>query len=106
MRVSSKTLALCLMAVVGNAHAAEAKIAKWTDADGTTHFGDAQFAPPTATEVKVTEANGMTAPEEVPTRSSQGPVWTVIDQAPKQNKIGWRSKGAGPQSGPVSPSQR
>jgi hypothetical protein len=94
------------MAVLGTAHAAEDKIATWTDADGTTHFGDAQFAPPTATAVEVTPVNGMTAPEEVSNRSSQGPVWTVIDQAPKQNKVGWRSKGAGPQSGHVSRSQR
>ena len=107
MRVCTTALALCLTAVLGSAHAAENKVVMWTDAAGVTHFGDAQFAPAKATEVDVAPANGMTAPDNTPTSGhSSGPVWTVIDQAPKQNRIGWRAKSEGPKNGPISPSHR
>ncbi len=111
MRVCRSALALCLMAGLGAAHAADNKagntVATWTDADGTTHYGDAQFAPATATEVIVAPANAMEAPTSAPSsRRSGGPVWTVIDQPPKQNKVGWRSKSEGPKNGPISPSHR
>ena len=107
MRVCRAALTLCLMAVLGTAQASEVRIAKWTDSNGVTHFGDAQFAPATAKEVDVPPANGMNAPATMPNRQrASGPVWTVIDQAPKQNKVGWRSKGQAPQSGPVTPTHR
>lgn len=102
MRVSSTALALCLMAVLGNTHAADNRIAKWTDSDGVIHFSDTQFAPPTATEVNVAPANGMAAPAAQASSSpGGGPVWTVIGAAQKQNRIGWRSKGDGPKNGPI-----
>jgi hypothetical protein len=106
MRVCRSALALCLMAGLGTAQAADDKIARWTDEDGITHFSDVQFAPASAARVDVTPTNGMTAPTDVPTSTSTGPVWTVIDQAPRQNKVGWRSKSQGPRSGHISPSRR
>ncbi len=106
MRVCRVALTLCLMAVLGAAHANDDRIARWVDADGVTHFGDASIAPVEATEVQVVATNGMDNPGDVDLGSSRGPVWTVIDPAPKQNKKGWRSKGEKPKSGPISPSQR
>lgn len=108
MRVCRAALALCLMAALGTAQAADDRIARWTAADGITHFGDAQFAPATATEVNLTPTNGMSAPIGAPTgsRHNNGPSWTVIDLAPKQNRIGWRLKSQGPRSGPVSAPRR
>ena len=107
MRVCRSALALCLMAVVSTAYAADDRIARWTDASGITHFGDPGSAPVGAAEVAVAPTNGMDVPQGAPeSRSSNGPVWTVIDQAPKSNKVGWRAKGQRTNSGPISPSQR
>ncbi len=107
MRVGSIVLTLSLMAAMGSAQADDVKIATWTDANGVVHFGDTRFAPASAVEVEVAPANGMTVPAVASTGSTaRGPVWTVIDQAPKQNKHGWRSKGDGPKYGHISPSQR
>lgn len=107
MRVCRYALTLCLMAVLGSAHASDDGIARWVDNEGVTHFGDARIAPAQAIEVEVAATNGMDAPANVSAgRRSQGPVWTVIDQAPKQNKVDWRSKGQGPENGHISPSQR
>ena len=107
MRVCTLALTLCLTAVLGAAHANDETIARWVDDQGVTHFGDASIAPAEAIEVQVAATNGMDTPSDVAlSNRSSGPVWTLIDQAPKQNKIGWRSKGTGPQRGHISPSQR
>lgn len=107
MRVCKSALALCLTAVLGSAHAADQKVAKWVDSNGVTHFGDVQFAPATAVQLDLAPTNGMSVPANVPASGYRsGPVWTVIDQAPKQNRIGWRSSGQAPKSGPISPSHR
>jgi hypothetical protein len=107
MKVCKVALTLCLMAVIGAAHANDNNIVRWVDDQGVTHFGDARIGPAEATEVQVAATNGMDKPSGVASSSKRnGPVWTVIDQAPKQNKNGWRSKGAGPRSGPIAPSQR
>ena len=107
MRGTGQALALCLMAVVGTAHAANNdQVVSWVDSDGVTHFGDPSFAPSGATEVAVAPANGMDVPTVVPGNNSRGAVWTVIEQAPKQNKVGWRSKGQRPPNGHIRPSQR
>jgi hypothetical protein len=103
MRVCRVAFTLCLMAVLGAAHANNHEVVRWVDDRGTTHFGDAHLAPAEATEVEIASANGMETPKDVPSGSrSRGPVWTVIDQAPRQNKVGWRSKGYTPRN----PSQR
>lgn len=107
MRVCRFALALCLIAVTGTVQASDDKIARWKDANGVTQFGDASSAPAGASEVRVEPANSMDVPQGAPdSRSSSGPVWTVIDQAPKNNRVGWRSKGQRTASGPISPSQR
>jgi hypothetical protein len=95
---------LCLMAASGMA---DDSVARWVDSNGVTHFGSPQFAPADAARVPVNPANGMAAPAQVPaTSGSSGTVWTVIDLPPRQNRVGWRSKGDGPNNGPISPSQR
>jgi len=91
MRICRSALALSLIAVIGTAQAGDDRIARWTDADGITHFGDARFAPATATAVEIAPTNGMTVPTNAPASSSKGPAWTVISRAPKQNPIGWRA---------------
>ena len=106
MRVCRVALSLCLMAVIGAAHANDNEVARWVDDQGITHFGDAHLAPAEATQVEIASTNGMERPGDVPQASSRGPVWTVIDQAPKQNKVGWRAKGQTPRSGHIRPSQR
>ena len=101
--------ALCLTAALtfSTPLAADDTIARWVDADGVTHFGNLQFAPQHATRISMAPVNGMDVPEQVPdTSSAGGPVWTVIDRQPPQNRIGWRSKSQGPASGHISPSQR
>jgi hypothetical protein len=107
MKLCRVALTLCLMAALGAAHANANNITRWVDDQGVTHFGDASLAPAEATEVQVAATNGMDKPSGIASSSRHnGPVWTVIDQAPKQNKRGWRAKGVGPRSGPISPSQR
>jgi len=104
-----RALALCLMTASGicTPLAADESIVRWVDAQGAIHYGNALAAPTHATPVSLAPANGMVAPSEVPQSSRKaGPVWTVIDLPPKQNPTGWRGKGEGPNSGPVSPSQR
>jgi len=80
--------------------AAAETVARWVDADGITHFGDAQLAPSHA-ELEIIEAtNGMEAPE---IRSSgtaaTGPTWSLIPLPPKKNPKGWRGKGEGVRPG-------
>jgi hypothetical protein len=101
--------ALCLAAAltVSAPLTADDTIARWVDEDGNTHFGNLQFAPRNATRVSMAPVNVMDVPEEAPpSTGARGPVWTVIDRQPRQNKIGWRSKGEGPNRGHISPSQR
>ena len=108
MSILRSAFATCLLAVLSAyVNAADDRIATWTDAEGVTHFGDPGTAPVDASEVLVAPTNGMDAPAQtVQSRSSNGPVWTVIDQPEKNNRIGWRAKGQRPASGHVSPSQR
>lgn len=92
---------------LGSGAALGEEIARWVDDQGVTHFGNTQFAPVDASLLKVKPANGMDVPLNVSSKPAvSGPTWTRIDKAPKQNKKGWRSKGEGPQNGPVSPSHR
>ena len=107
MKFRRHALTFCLMAATGVVSAnasADETVARWVDEDGVTHFGSPQFAPSTATSVRVAPTNGMDAPENTATvqSSASRPVWTVIGQAEKQNRIGWRAKGQKPQSGPVA----
>ncbi len=100
---------LCFAAAlaVSTPLAADESIARWVDADGVTQFGNVQFAPDDATRLSMAPTNGMDVPEALPRSSSaRGPVWTVINRQPRQNRVGWRSKGEGPKYGHVSPSQR
>jgi hypothetical protein len=107
-RLGALTLGLMAASAICAPLAADESIVRWVDAEGVTHYGNAQLAPANATAVSLAPANGMVAPTGgVSTQSrSSGPVWTVIDRQPKQNRIGWRTKGEGPNSGPVSPPQR
>ena len=106
-RAAASALCLTAMLAVSAPLAADETIARWVDDEGTTHFGNLQFAPSNATLVSTAPANGMDVPAQTPGSSAaRGPVWTVIDRAPRQNRIGWRSKGDGPNSGLISPSQR
>lgn len=81
---------------------ADQSVASWVDDQGVTHFGNVQFAPDNAKLLQVADANRMDVPKNVPTDSATGPTWSVIEQAPKQNRKGWRAKGEGPQNGPVN----
>lgn len=86
----------------GSNFASAEEIASWTDAQGVTHFGNTQFAPASARTLNVKSANRMDVPASVPSSSGSGQTnWVVIDQAPKQNKKGWRAKGDGPRNGPI-----
>ena len=98
---------LILLLGFGSGTALGEEVARWVDDQGVTHFGNTQFAPEDASLLKVKPANGMDVPLNLSSKPAVGgPTWTVIDKAPKQNKKGWRSKGEGPQNGPVSPSHR
>ena len=94
---------LILTAVAATGAMAEESIASWVDDQGVTHFGNRQFAPDNAKMLEVADTNRMDIPKNVPADTSNGPTWSVIEQAPKQNKKGWRSKGDGPRYGPVTP---
>jgi hypothetical protein len=87
---------------------ADDAVARWIDADGVTHFSDRQFAPAHADVQRIESANGMTTPlgNDTGVRRADGPVWTLISLPPKHNPNGWRSKGEGPRSGPISQSGR
>lgn len=103
--IAAGRLAAGLVIVLGaqGAVAAEA-VARWVDADGITHFSDRQFAPAHADVQRVDSANGMASPPGTGTDVSRadGPVWTLISLPPKHNPNGWRGKGEGPRSGPIS----
>lgn len=68
------------------------EIARWVDADGITHFGNPQFAPPQAYEaVYVEPTNGMTAPQAPVTRiTSTGPAVVTLERPRMRNKAGFR----------------
>ena len=98
--------AAATLSIVSSPVSAE-EIARWVDDQGVTHFGDTQFAPENASMVNIKSANRMDVPPNtLASSNSDGPTWTVIDRAPKQNKKGWRGKGDGPNHGPYSPRSR
>ena len=107
MSLLRSALALCLLVVLGTAaQATEDRIATWTDAQGVTHFGDPGAAPAGAAEVVVAPTNAMDVPAPTAPTKTRGPVWTVIDQPAKNNRVGWRAKGQHLTSGPISRPQR
>ena len=69
-------------------------VVKWVDANGVTHFGDAQFAPQAGAEqIELQEANGMDVPDlrvldrtEAP-RALNG---VVVKRQHTKNPRGWR----------------
>ena len=85
-------LACSTLFVTGSAAADE--VVKWVDADGVTHFGNAQFAPREGAErVDLKEANGMDAPnlmilERAPEYRQLNGV--VVERAHVKNPRGWR----------------
>ncbi|MGE0623133.1 MAG: DUF4124 domain-containing protein [Pseudomonadales bacterium] len=95
---------LILTVALSSAHVAAAEtVARWVDANGITHFGDVQLAPPHAELERIGPANAMDAPAVQATGSSAtGPSWSLINRPPKQNPKGWRAKGDGVRHGPVS----
>lgn len=99
------TACLILTTLLPAAHAAAGEtVARWVDADGITHYGNAQFAPTHAELEVVQPANAMDAPTVRPASSaSTGPTWSLIPLPPKQNPKGWRTKGEGVRNGPISP---
>lgn len=83
--------------------AADESVASWVDDQGLTHFGNTQLAPDDATTFKVAVTNSMDVPKNVPSlNKGTGPIWTVIEQPPKQNKKGWRNKGDRPRNGYIN----
>ena len=74
--------------------AVAADVVKWVDENGTTHFGNAQFAPSGAGEaVALQPANAMDAPNTDILRQHEVrmPMNAVtIDKKHKTNPRGWR----------------
>ncbi len=107
MRSSQKAVrligGLLLTAGVATGAMAEESVASWVDDQGVTHFGNPQFAPDSAKMLEVADTNRMDIPKNAPADTANGPTWSVIELAPKQNKKGWRGKGDGPRNGPISP---
>lgn len=99
------TACLILTTLLPTAHVTAGEtVARWVDADGTTHYGNVQFAPTHAELEVVKPANSMDAPKVQPASSaSTGPTWSLITLPPKQNPKGWRSKGDGVENGPINP---
>ena len=96
-------LVLSLLLAAAASAAADETVARWIDADGTTHYGDVQFAPSHADLQSVGPANGMDVPVvQTGVPVSSGPSWSLINLPPKKNPIGWRSKGDGPNNGPIN----
>ena len=68
-------------------------VVTWTDADGVTHFGNAQFAPAgKGARVDMQPANGMDVPDasSVKNRVTGQPNITVLDRKVVKNPRGFR----------------
>lgn len=100
------TMTLLVLISATSAVADAEPIARWVDEDGITHFGDRQFAPSTAETIEISRPNGMAVPETSGVGSSNGPRWTKLTLPPKQNRKGWRSRGASTYGGRKHQSNR
>ena len=69
-------------------------VVKWVDANGVTHFGNAQFAPEEGAEqVELQEANAMDAPDTGVLRhkpSARPLNGVVVERQQVKNPRGWR----------------
>jgi hypothetical protein len=65
-------------------------VVRWVDANGVTHFGNPQFAPPDAAPVDLEPANGMDVPEYVENSRGDGPNVVTLKYKTVENKRGWR----------------
>ena len=70
------------------------EVVTWTDANGVTHFGNAQFAPAGKGQaVDIKPANAMDAPDTSKVRGSrhnQGPSVVTLDRPLVKNPRGFR----------------
>ncbi len=69
-------------------------VVKWVDANGVTHFGNAQFAPREGAErIELQEANGMDVPDLRVLDRTQTPRelnGVVVKRQQTKNPRGWR----------------
>lgn len=83
------SLAFCTLFVASAVAAND--VVKWVDADGVTHFGNAQFAPPgTAEAVELHPANGMDVPEVPAVESPKRFQTVVLKRKKRTNPRGFR----------------
>ena len=70
--MNCKLLSLALLCAVASAHAAQAQVYKWTDANGVVHYSDAP--PPQSTpKVETMHVNGGDRAHAVPTENGEAP---------------------------------
>ena len=93
-RLTTASLIALTVLLAGSAAASpQSEIVTWVDADGVTHFGNPQFAPPQQHQpVSVNPANGMVAPKLPAGYQAQqrGKNIVTLDRTKLKNKRGFR----------------
>jgi len=90
--INRMAIAVAAMLITASSFATEPAIARWVDADGVTHFGNPQFAPPQShSTVAVNPTNTMAVPAKVVRDpDGAGPAVFTLDRSKFTNKRGFR----------------
>lgn len=85
-------IAIAAMLITTSSLATEPAIARWVDAEGVTHFGNPQFAPPQShSTVAVEPTNTMAVPPRLKSDPARtGPTVFTLDRSKFKNKRGFR----------------